>query len=98
MTAAPESTFLVAVTGRGADTPFTVLSHVSVKAQDFKQYLDLMKQHIAYKDDVSVSHASVDTPKKRLQTLFDAVPAASTPPPFNKRQKLEDAWSVGIIV
>ena len=91
MTAAPESTFLVTVTGRGADKAFTVLSHLPVKTKDYQQYEAIMKQHIAHKGDVSVSHASADTPKKRLQTLVDAVPAAATPPPFNKRQKLESA-------
>ena len=85
------SCFLVTVQGLAADKAFTVLAHLPVKAEEFKQYKDLMMQHIEHKDDVEITHLLTDTPKKRLQTLQSAVPEASTPPPFDKRQKLTDA-------
>ena len=91
MTASPDSCFLVTVKGRAADKAFTVLAHLPVKAEEFKQYEDLLLQHISHKEDVEITHLIADTPKKRLQTLQSAVPEASTPPPFDKRQKLTDA-------
>ena len=43
--------------------------------------------------DVAVTHELSDTPLKRLVTLKDAVPLASTPRPFNKRLKIDEIGS-----
>ena len=88
MTAAADACFLITAQGRGADKAFTVLAYEDTKAIGEKQYRELLHRHVTHAGDVSVNHASTDTPKKRLEALNAAVPDASTPQPFNKRQKL----------
>ena len=89
LTAPGDSCFLVTAKGRGADCAFNVLAYQEAKTVVFDDFVKLMNLHVQHKTDVLVSHGITDTPTKRLEALAAAVPEATTPPPFNKRQKLE---------
>ena len=89
LTAPGDSCFLITAKGRGADSAFNVLAYREAKNVDLAPYVKLMSYHIQHKTNVPVSHGITDTPTKRLDALKDAVPEATTPPPFSKRRKLE---------
>ena len=91
MTAPADTCFLLTAKSRSADKAFTVLAHVDTKDVGRSRYEILVRRVVQHTSDVTVQHASIDTPSKRLASLVDAVPTASTPEPFNKRQKLEQA-------
>ncbi len=46
----------------------------------------LMDKYVAYAGDVAVSHDPTATPRKRIETLTEATPDASTPLALNRRK------------
>ncbi len=48
-----------------------------------------MENCVAFAGGVTVSHEPHATPEKRLDTLAEATPAASTPPALNRHRKPE---------
>ena len=93
MTAQDNAVFLVTARKGGEDDAFNILSHLDTKTIGKSAFAKLMKNHINHLGDVAVTHAAADTPCKRLGTLQDAVPLASTPRPFNKRRKMDEFGS-----
>ena len=93
MTAQDNAVFLVTARKGGEDEAFNILSHLDTKTIGKSAFAQLMKKHMNHVGDVAVTHAATDTPCKRLGTLQDAVPLASTPRPFNKRRKLDEIGS-----
>ena len=91
MTAPADACFLITAKSRGTGNAFTVLAHVDTKDAGRDRYELLMRRHLQHTSDVAVRHDYADTPQKRLASLEEAVPAASTPQAFNKRQKLDGA-------
>ena len=89
MTAQDNAVFLVTARKGGEDEAFNILSHLDTKTIGKSAFAQLMKKHMNHVGDVAVTHAATDTPCKRLGTLQDAVPLASTPRPFNKRLKMD---------
>ena len=89
MTAPGDSGFLVTVKGRASDNAFNVLAYQDMTKVGCAKYQALVGRYMGHKDNVMLSHASTDTPQKRLDSLKDAVPLADTPAPFNKRRRFE---------
>ena len=93
MTAQDNAVFLVTARKGGEDEAFNILSHLDTKTIGKSAFAQLMKKHMNHVGDVAVTHELTDTPLKRLVTLKDAVPLASTPRPFNKRLKMDELGS-----
>ena len=93
MTAQDNAVFLVTARKGGEDEAFNILSHLDTKTIGKSAFAQLMKKHMNHVGDVAVTHELLDTPLKRLVTLKDAVPLASTPRPFNKRRKMDEFGS-----
>ena len=91
MTAPAGACFLITAKRGAADKAFTVLAHEDTTSVGRDKYDQLLRRHLQHTSDVVVQHSSTDTPKKRLASLGDAVPFPTTPQPFNKRQKLDEA-------
>ena len=89
MTSPGDTCFFVTAQVRGSDKAFNVLAYENTNRVGADVYKLLMNKHIEHKGDVEVAHDTDMTPQKRLTVLNVATDDPSTPPPFNKRIKLE---------